>query len=97
VRVGDLAETACLSSRQFDRVFKEYTGIGTKEFLRIVRLQHVFHRAYNSDNENLTAIAHACGYYDQAHFNHEFREYTGSNPSHTLTTCSTQSDFFLQV
>jgi AraC-like DNA-binding protein len=31
-------------------------------------------------NETLTRIAYGCGYYDQAHFNREFKEYTGLTP-----------------
>jgi AraC-like DNA-binding protein len=31
--------------------------------------------------EELAAIALGCGYYDQAHFNRDFRAYTGTSPA----------------
>jgi AraC-like DNA-binding protein len=33
----------------------------------------------------LTEIAHTCGYFDQAHFNHEFREFAGMSPGELAT------------
>lgn len=95
--VQNLADQACYSPRQFDRVFKAYTGLSPRELLRIIRFQRVFHRAYLHKNETLTELALACGYYDQAHFNHEFSEFTGQTPGQVLSGCSGQSDLFLKV
>ena len=58
---------ACLSHRQFDRKFLERTGIGAKEFMRVVR----FYRAYLYKNQwpekDWLTIALDCGYYDYQH------------------------------
>ena len=35
-------------------------------------------------DESLTALAHEFGYTDQAHFIHDFREFTGLRPSDYL-------------
>ena len=37
--ISELSETACLSSKQFNRIFLDYVGATPKEFLRIVRMQ----------------------------------------------------------
>jgi AraC-like DNA-binding protein len=42
--VGALADAACLSNKQFDRVFSEYVGSHPKEFSRTIRFQRALHR-----------------------------------------------------
>ncbi len=68
-----------LSERQFERQFIRYAGMSPKLFSRIVR----FHRAlemYDRQKKSLTQIAYDCGYYDQSHFIHDFREFSGQQP-----------------
>ncbi|MGX5820593.1 helix-turn-helix domain-containing protein [Chitinophaga lutea] len=79
VRINELASEICLSTRQFERKFKEYTGFTPKLFTRIIR----FHGAldeYGAQDKSLTDIAYECGYFDQSHFIHEFREFSGYHP-----------------
>ena len=78
--VGELAYKFNLSKRQFERKFKEYSGLEPKLFSRIAR----FKRAYNicqNKNQTLLQTALECGYFDQAHFNHEFKAFAGFPPS----------------
>ncbi len=68
-----------LSERQFERQFIKYTGMSPKLFARISR----FHQAlemYTNKRTSLTAIGYDCGYYDQSHFIHDFREFSGYQP-----------------
>ncbi|HZY36173.1 MAG TPA: helix-turn-helix domain-containing protein [Mucilaginibacter sp.] len=76
--VGDLAEKTNLSTRQFDRKFKEYAGFSPKTYLRLVRLNHAI-KGHKS-NKSLTQIAYECGYYDQSHFIHDVKAFTGYHP-----------------
>ncbi|MCQ2189926.1 MAG: helix-turn-helix transcriptional regulator [Paludibacteraceae bacterium] len=81
----DLASTACLSQKQFTRVFNKYVGMNPKSYLRLLR----FHKALmeiqtTSDSTSLTNIAWSCGYYDLAHMASDFRDICGFSPSELI-------------
>jgi len=79
IQIGELGAKYFLSQRQFERKFRTTTGFAPKLFSRIVR----FHSAlqfYGKKNCRLTDIAHNCGYYDQSHFIHDFRAFSGQHP-----------------
>jgi AraC-like DNA-binding protein len=97
VGVAELASIACLSHKQYDRIFYDFVGLHPKEFLKIVRLQYVFHHHKHKQNESLTGLAYACGYYDQAHFVNDFKSLTGLTPKQCFAECNSESDYFLQV
>ncbi|MES2777309.1 MAG: helix-turn-helix domain-containing protein [Bacteroidota bacterium] len=77
--VQALAQKAFLSTRQFERKFKDYSGFNPKLFSRIIRFQSAI-RKYGNTKQSLTAIAYDCGYYDQSHFIHDFKEFSGFHP-----------------
>lgn len=76
--VSQLADHYNLSTRQFDRKFKEYAGFSPKTYLRLVRLHNAIQQYGN--NKPLTQIALECGYYDQSHFIHDVKAFTGYHP-----------------
>ncbi len=78
--VTALAATSGISTRQLERQFQDYAGFSPKTFARILRFQSALKR-YGHQNESLTAIALDCGYYDQAHFIHDFEQFSGYVPS----------------
>ncbi|HEX8549728.1 MAG TPA: helix-turn-helix domain-containing protein [Cytophagaceae bacterium] len=78
-KVEELAKQNFLSTRQFERNFKTYTGFNPKLFSRIIRFQKAL-SAYDFKEKSLTEIAYDCGYYDQAHFIQDFKEFSGHNP-----------------
>ncbi|MEO5997296.1 MAG: helix-turn-helix domain-containing protein [Chitinophagaceae bacterium] len=77
--VAVMASKYFLSTRQFERKFKQFSGFSPKLFSRIVRFQSAINN-YGNKNISLTEIAYECGYYDQSHFIHDFREFSGYNP-----------------
>jgi AraC-like DNA-binding protein len=79
VKIEKLAHDFCLSQKQFNRRFKEFSGFSPKLYSRIIRFESVIRN--HTNNINLTEIAHANGYYDQAHFIHEFKSFTGFSPT----------------
>ncbi len=70
-----------LSQRQFERNFLQYSGFTPKLFLRISRFHFAMSR-YGTGERSLTRMALDCGYYDQSHFIHDFKEFSGFNPRH---------------
>jgi AraC-like DNA-binding protein len=67
------------SDRYLRRIFGEHVGVSPKTYLKIMRFQRSL--ALLEANESYTAIAFKCGYFDQAHFNKEFKNYTGLTPA----------------
>lgn len=79
VNISALASDVCLSTRQFERRFKEFSGFTPKLFTRIIRFQQALER-YGREMRSMTDLAYECGYYDQSHFIHEFKEFSGYHP-----------------
>ena len=79
-----LAAEIGLSSRHLNRRFQTAVGLTPKEFSRLQRFLSALRRV-KDQKEALTEIAVACGYFDQAHFNHDFREFAGMAPGELST------------
>jgi AraC-like DNA-binding protein len=78
-RINVLSSNYCLSTRQFERTFKELAGLSPKLYTRVTRFQAASSE-YRNKNKSLTSIAYDCGYFDQSHFIHEFKEFSGFHP-----------------
>lgn len=81
INIDHLAKMACLSGRQFERVFKDRLGLSPKFFSRLVRFGNAWVLKESSPTLTWLTIAHECGYYDQMHMIRDFKEFTGTNPS----------------
>jgi AraC-like DNA-binding protein len=79
INVEQLAEACALSKRQFERIFKIYSGFSPKLYSRIIRFNATI-SIYKKDTPSLTDIAYEFGYYDQSHFIQDFKEFSGYNP-----------------
>ena len=69
-----------ISSRQLRRLFRFYVGGTPKTFSKIVRFQKVLSTAPLLDRAIQEKLFFDAGYYDQAHFIHEFNELYGLTP-----------------
>lgn len=94
VSVRALADAACLSRKQFQRVFSEHVGINPKEYIRTVRFQYALLLLQNCPAGQLTQLAYDCGYYDLAHLIGEFKSFSGYTPKEYLSVCEPYSDYF---
>ncbi|MGB7622919.1 MAG: helix-turn-helix domain-containing protein [Terriglobia bacterium] len=73
------------SARRFIQVFNESVGLTPKLFCRILRFQEVLRFLSGGQEIDLPEIALNCGYFDQAHFIHDFRGFSGLSPTDYLT------------
>jgi AraC-like DNA-binding protein len=80
VDISRLWQSSGLSIKQFERRFKAITGFPPKYFARICRFQKAKTNYSAKRTESMTRLAYACNYYDQAHFNREFKEFSGVQP-----------------
>lgn len=78
-KTKELATNYFLSERQFERQFLKYSGFTPKKFSRIVRFQSAMAH-YGKKEKSLTQIALESGYFDQSHFIHDFKEFSGHLP-----------------
>lgn len=97
VDIEAMAREFGLSDRQFRRRFEAAVGLGPKRFARIVRFQRVFEQRLEHDARAWSEVALDCGYYDQAHFNRDFRAFAGVRPRDIIKDADPLTAFFLSV
>lgn len=82
IKIDQLASHACLSVRQFERVFQQRIGLAPKHFSRLVRFSQAWIMKEQQPGISWTKIAYECGYFDQMHLIRDFQEFANVNPSH---------------
>ncbi|MBC7873058.1 MAG: helix-turn-helix transcriptional regulator [Ferruginibacter sp.] len=80
ISINRLAQIFFLSEKQFKRRFNNSVGINPKLFSRLVRFQFIL-QCMEKSKVGLLDKAVQTGFYDEAHFIKEFREFTGKTPS----------------
>lgn len=93
ISVENMAQLACLSRKQFERVFFNAVGMKPKEYSNVARFQKSLLLMQNG-NRDFADIAHSCGYADQSHFIRECRRYSGTTPAELLKIQPIYSDLF---
>ena len=80
--IGNLGRQVGVGPRQLRRRFRETVGIGPKAFSRLLRLQEaIWHRRNGAEWSD---VAFSCGYHDQAHLIHAWRDVTATSPARCL-------------
>jgi AraC-like DNA-binding protein len=86
VAVEALAEEIGWSRRHLGVRFREQVGLPPKLLGRILRFDRVVALLGRSEPERWAEIAYDCGYYDQSHFNRDFRQFAGATPTDFLAS-----------
>jgi AraC-like DNA-binding protein len=84
VAVGGLSAAAGVSSTHLARRFKEVVGITPKRLARSHRFAATVLAIDPAGPVDWAELASDAGYFDQAHFGHEFRAFTGLTPTRYL-------------
>lgn len=79
--VASVTDRIGLSSRRFIELFHNQVGLTPKAFCRVRRFQRVLHSIHGAHSVDWAQTALSCGYYDQAHFIHDFQEFSGLRPT----------------
>jgi len=86
-RIGQLMDETGRSRRYVTARFSQQIGVSPKTYARLLRFEravHLLRRRSRSDPTSLAAVALAAGYYDQPHFNRDFRSFAGCTPADLL-------------
>jgi AraC-like DNA-binding protein len=79
-KVDTVAEIFGVTKRQLQRLFKIYIGVNPKWVIERYRMHEAVERLEAEGKPDFARLAHALGYYDQAHFIRAFRKMTGKSP-----------------
>jgi AraC-like DNA-binding protein len=86
IKAEELAKALFISPGRLEKRFKKTVGATPKKFASLVRIAAVLKEV--PSGKSLTALAYDAGYFDQPHFIHDFRHYTGYSPKQLLPhTC----------
>ena len=79
-RVPQLARVANLSERSLQRLFMDHVGVSPKWIIQRYRLHEAAALLVQDPGRTIASIAQELGYFDQAHFSKEFKNFTGQSP-----------------
>lgn len=79
--VVQLAKSSFLSTRQFERKFRERMGVSPRLLTRITRLNKAFRTKYLHADKDWLSVALHCGYYDYQHLVKDFLDFSGVTPT----------------
>jgi AraC-like DNA-binding protein len=81
LRIAACAQSVGVSKRRLSQVFREEVGMSPKMWCRIHRFQTAVRFVHNGVDVPWAELALRCGYYDQSHFDNDFRAFSGINPT----------------
>ena len=79
--IAAVTDAIGLSPKRFIERFKTEVGLTPKRYCRIRRFQRALELSNRGRHVDWTRVAMDCGYFDQAHFIHDFRSFAGLTPT----------------
>ena len=80
IHVQYLLEYLHLSERQFERRFTQTVGLSPHLYIRVKRFNEAIRLIKTRQFERLTDVAYALNFYDQSHFIHDIKAFSGMTP-----------------
>lgn len=81
-----VARRAGLGNKQFRRLFQSLVGLSPKTLYRVCRLQRILNQIEQTPDPNWARLAQQCGFFDQSHFNREFKSFVALTPTEYLAS-----------
>jgi AraC-like DNA-binding protein len=81
------------SQKHLIDLFKEHVGVTPKTFLRITRFQRAILELETGNYTGMASAALDSGYFDQAHFIHDFKNFSGFTPRQYLLLKNSQLNY----
>ncbi len=94
VTLKRIIEASGVSQKHFIHLFKRYIGMAPKHYQRILRFARVIPLIHAQEEINWAQLGQDCGYFDQAHFIKDFREFSGFNPQKFFKQGHDRQNFF---
>jgi AraC-like DNA-binding protein len=79
--ISEVTAQLGLNPKRFIKLFEEAVGLTPKVFCRLLRFQEALRRITRGQPTQWADLALSCGYFDQAHFIHDFQAFAGLTPS----------------
>jgi AraC-like DNA-binding protein len=81
--IRDLAAKVGISQKHLINLFDQRVGMKPKQLDRVLRFQRVIQTLSTTKPKEVdwVEVAMECGYYDQAHFIHDFQAFSGMTPT----------------
>lgn len=80
LHASSLSNHLSVTPKTLERKFSRYLGKTTKQMIKLIRFQEVLLDISNNKDLFFTERAYNNGYFDQSHFIHDFKTYSGYTP-----------------
>lgn len=84
LKIKELAQSLYISQDAFEKRFRRVVGVSPKQFSSIIRMKSIVSTGFTK--ETLSEVAFNAGYFDQPHFNKDFKLFTGKTPTDFIKT-----------
>jgi AraC-like DNA-binding protein len=84
ITIGALTDVTGVSGNHLATQFKSHVGVTPKRMARIYRFSRLILSVDALRQVDWSEIAQTAGYFDRAHFNREFKDFTGHTPTEYL-------------
>jgi AraC-like DNA-binding protein len=79
--IAEVSDYIGISSRRLIQLFSHQVGLTPKLFCRVRRFQRILQLIHKGGEFDWADLAAGSGYFDQAHFIHDFNAFSGMTPS----------------
>ncbi|EQC48307.1 DNA-binding helix-turn-helix protein [Bacteriovorax sp. BSW11_IV] len=80
INITELSDKCDISIREIQRLFQKYVGVTPKIYSKLIRVKMAKEKISQDDFSSLADLSVDIGYFDQAHFNKDFKTYMEETP-----------------